>query len=99
MARHEDLRELPTSVPLEAPAIVTTAGPASGAGTVPDLTGMSARDALRVLARLGISAKLRGVGVVTAQEPAAGTPIDADVRATLRLERQPATVVVSSAKS
>jgi cell division protein FtsI (penicillin-binding protein 3) len=43
-------------------------------GTVPDVSGLSARDAVRALARAGISARLSGRGFVVAQEPAAGTP-------------------------
>ena len=54
----------------------------------PVLTGMSAREALRVLARLGLSVRLHGAGVVAQQTPAAGTPIDAAVTAVLRLERR-----------
>jgi hypothetical protein len=49
---------------------------------------MSARESLRVLARLGIAVRLHGAGVVAQQMPAAGTPIDAAVTAVLRLERR-----------
>jgi len=42
-------------------------------GSVPDLTGLSARDAVRALARAGLSARLTGRGFVVAQEPQAGT--------------------------
>ena len=74
-----------TSGPVTPPPIVTLAG---GAPVFPDLTGMSAREALRVLARLGLSVRLHGAGVVASQMPAAGTPIDAAVTAVLRLERR-----------
>jgi len=74
----------PTSGPATPPPIVTLAG----APVFPDLTGMSAREALRVLARLGLSVRLHGAGVVAQQMPAAGTPIDAAVTAVLRLERR-----------
>jgi cell division protein FtsI (penicillin-binding protein 3) len=43
-------------------------------GTVPDLSGLSARDAIRTLARAGLTARLSGRGFVVAQEPPAGTP-------------------------
>ncbi len=41
-------------------------------GTVPDLSGLSARDAVRSLARAGLSARLSGSGFVVTQEPPAG---------------------------
>ena len=37
---------------------------------LPDLRGMSAREALRELARLGLSARMQGAGVVVEQDPA-----------------------------
>jgi cell division protein FtsI (penicillin-binding protein 3) len=74
----------PTSGPATPPPIVTLAG----APVFPDLTDMSAREALRVLARLGLSVRLHGAGVVAQQTPAAGTPLDAAVTAVLRLERR-----------
>jgi cell division protein FtsI (penicillin-binding protein 3) len=62
-------------------------------GTVPDLTGLSARDAVRTLVRLGLSAHVSGNGVVVSQDPAPGTPIDAERVCHLALQRwpQPAT--------
>jgi cell division protein FtsI (penicillin-binding protein 3) len=47
------------------------------AGTVPDLRGMSAREAVRKLVKLGITARASGDGFVVSQDPPAGTPIDA----------------------
>jgi cell division protein FtsI (penicillin-binding protein 3) len=44
-------------------------------GTVPDLQGMSAREAVQKLVKLGFVARISGSGVVVAQEPAAGTPL------------------------
>jgi cell division protein FtsI (penicillin-binding protein 3) len=100
LARREEIPDEPTSVPLDAPPVVTMASTTTGSSpAVPDLTGMSARDALRTLARLGITAKLHGAGIVTRQEPAAGTPIDSGVSATLWLDRQPAVREASAAKS
>jgi len=49
---------------------------------------MSAREALRVLARLGLEVRIQGAGVVTQQMPAAGTPIDAAATAVLKLDRR-----------
>ena len=41
-------------------------------GTVPDLRGMSARDAMRKLVTLGLTARIAGDGFVVSQDPAAG---------------------------
>ena len=76
-----------TSGPAATPPIVTLAESA-GPLVFPDLTGMSARDALRVLARLGLEVRVQGDGVVTQQMPAAGTPIDAAGTAVLKLDRR-----------
>jgi hypothetical protein len=87
-ARREDVREQPTAGHAERPAIVTLAGGATGSAAVfPDLRGLGARDALRVLARLGMMARLQGGGVVVEQDPAPGSPIERGVAATLRLNR------------
>ncbi len=43
---------------------------------LPDLRGMSAREALRELARLGLTARMQGIGVVVDQSPAAGSPLE-----------------------
>ena len=88
VARREDPREQPTSGPAARPAIVTLAGGTTGTAAVfPDLRGLGARDALRVLARLGMTARLQGTGVVVAQVPAVGSPIERGAAAMLRLDR------------
>jgi cell division protein FtsI (penicillin-binding protein 3) len=82
----------PTSSTLSVPAIVTLAGGGDDASLVPDLRGLSARDALRTLAKLGMTARLRGKGLVVEQMPAPGTPLDRGVTCTLVLEREIARV-------
>jgi len=70
------------------PAIVTLAGTGAGSAALfPDLRGLGARDALRILARLGLIARVQGAGVVVDQEPAPGGPIERGSLATLRLDR------------
>ena len=51
-------------------------------GSVPDLAGMSARQAALTLARAGLRGVLHGTGTVTSQSPAAGSasPQDAEVQ-------------------
>ena len=45
-------------------------------GTVPDLRGLSARDAIRRLVKLGLNARVSGDGFVVSQDPAAGEPLE-----------------------
>jgi cell division protein FtsI (penicillin-binding protein 3) len=68
------------------PAVsLVTDGPA---GTVPDLHGMSAREAVHRLARLGMNARVAGDGFVVSQDPAAGAPIDTQGVCRLVLQRR-----------
>jgi cell division protein FtsI/penicillin-binding protein 2 len=48
---------------------------ASAPGTIPDVRGMSAREAVRVLMLAGVESRLSGSGVVARQWPAAGTTV------------------------
>jgi cell division protein FtsI (penicillin-binding protein 3) len=59
------------------------------AGMVPDLSGMSARDAVRTLVKLGLHAQLSGDGFVVSQSPEAGAPIEGGGVCRLVLERSP----------
>jgi cell division protein FtsI (penicillin-binding protein 3) len=61
----------------------------TGDGAIPDLRGMSARSAIAVLGRLGLSARIAGDGFVVSQTPAPGTPADPGDVCELRLERAP----------
>ena len=70
------------------PSIIQLAG-AGEAPVLPDLTGQSARDALRTLAKLGMTARLKGRGVVSGQSPAPGTPVERGATCTLVLDREP----------
>jgi cell division protein FtsI (penicillin-binding protein 3) len=55
---------------------------------LPDLRGMSAREALRELARLGLTARMQGTGVVVDQDPVAGSPLEPGATCTLVLNRR-----------
>jgi cell division protein FtsI (penicillin-binding protein 3) len=89
VARHEDEGEQATSGSAELPAIVTLAGSSQGSASLfPDLRGLGARDALRALTRLGLTARLRGNGIVVQQNPAPGGRIERGTEATLWLKRQ-----------
>ena len=66
--------------------------PAGGTSTadpvVPDLTGMSGRDAVRTLATLGLPVQIVGHGLVTDQRPLPGTPVVAAESARVWLDRR-----------
>jgi cell division protein FtsI (penicillin-binding protein 3) len=101
VARHQEtspgelVRSRRTSAPSpppdagKAPAIVPMPSDAAEeqAALVPDLRGMSARDAVRTLARLGLTARLRGTGIVVEQTPAPGSALERGVTCTLVLDR------------
>lgn len=57
-------------------------------GVMPDLIGLSAREALRALTRAGLTARLDGDGFVIDQQPAAGTPALPGAMTRLRLGRR-----------
>ena len=56
---------------------------------VPDFTGMSAREVLREAARLGLTARLHGVGVVVQQDPPPGAPLEPGATTSVVLTRRP----------
>jgi cell division protein FtsI/penicillin-binding protein 2 len=61
---------------------------ANGApGTMPDLRGLSAREALRTLVKLGLTARVDGNGFVTAQDPPAGAALESVSQCRLTLDR------------
>jgi cell division protein FtsI (penicillin-binding protein 3) len=87
VARHDGTDHTPTSGQASEPIVSLVAdGPP---GTVPDLRGMSAREALRKLVKVGLNAHVSGDGFVVSQEPAPGSPIDGEAVCRLVLERWP----------
>jgi membrane peptidoglycan carboxypeptidase len=85
VARHND-GALPAAVAGAAEPTVNLVsdGPP---GTMPDLRGLSARDALRRMMRLGLAARVDGTGFVVAQDPPAGSPLDTVSSGRLTLSR------------
>jgi membrane peptidoglycan carboxypeptidase len=61
--------------------------PIGGLAVMPDVRGSSARDAVRALAAIGLSARLNGSGFVIAQSPAPGAPLDPGTVGVLDLQR------------
>ncbi|MXY17569.1 MAG: PASTA domain-containing protein [Acidobacteria bacterium] len=66
--------------------------PVAGASccSMPDVHGLSARQALSVLGRLRLGARVHGIGLVVSQDPSPGAPVGPDTTAVLHLERHPA---------
>ena len=58
-------------------------------GTLPDLRGLSAREANRRLVRLGLTARMSGHGFVVSQNPAPGAPVAGGSVCELALARSP----------
>ena len=56
-------------------------------GIMPDLRGLSAREALRTLGRIGASARMTGQGVVIEQSPSPGQPLGSGEVGVVRLGR------------
>jgi cell division protein FtsI (penicillin-binding protein 3) len=67
-------------------------------GTVPDLRGMSARDAVRKLVKVGMNARASGDGSVVSQVPAAGAPIEGEAVCRLVLDRRPSRHVMTASR-
>jgi cell division protein FtsI (penicillin-binding protein 3) len=89
VARQADASMASVAAPLIGPAVVSL--PVNGEAGVPDLTGMSAREASRELARLGLTARMQGAGFVVDQRPAPGSPLEPGAICTLILNRRPET--------
>ena len=56
--------------------------------TMPDLRGLSARQAVRVLGAIGLGGELVGDGTVASHVPAAGEAVEPGATATIRLHRR-----------
>jgi membrane peptidoglycan carboxypeptidase len=64
-----------------------TFAPAGGPGLMPDVVGLPAREAVRMLATFGLTPRLAGTGFVVAQRPAAGSALPTGGLAALELRR------------
>jgi cell division protein FtsI (penicillin-binding protein 3) len=69
------------------PSLVPTLTSVGGLTVMPDVTGLSARSATRVLSGLGLDVRVSGSGAVTAQTPEPGSPIDPGAIGSIHLER------------
>jgi cell division protein FtsI (penicillin-binding protein 3) len=64
-------------------------------GVMPDLRGFSAREALRALSQMGLTARMSGDGFVIAQMPEAGAALVPGAACTLKLDRRALTSSVT----
>jgi cell division protein FtsI (penicillin-binding protein 3) len=95
LARHEAGRRV-VSGPAELRNVVTlAAAAATSAPSFPDLRGLGARDALRIVAQLGMTPQLEGRGIVVEQHPPPGSAFERGATSRLRLERQSPSVAES----
>jgi cell division protein FtsI (penicillin-binding protein 3) len=90
VARHNaDVQ--PANVSMTGNELAVVKLPVTQTGTAqiyPDLVGLSARDALRILGQLGVSARIIGAGLVAAQDPPAGAPVESAGTVSLQLQRR-----------
>jgi cell division protein FtsI (penicillin-binding protein 3) len=92
VARRQERQEVPTTGTTEPsqPAIITVSDRTAASGSMfPDLRGMNARDAVRSLAGLGLTARIHGTGLVIEQRPEAGELIAGRTSCDLWLDRKP----------
>jgi cell division protein FtsI (penicillin-binding protein 3) len=64
--------------------------PLGGRALMPDVRGMSARDAVRTLGAVGLAPRLDGDGFVVSQTPAPGSAVEPGGMSQLQLHRSPA---------
>ena len=86
VVRHDEAAAGPARE--SAPVQPTVSLVADGPATLPDLHGMSAREAIRTLVKLGMRARAAGDGFVVSQEPPAGAPLEPGTVCRLVLDRK-----------
>jgi cell division protein FtsI (penicillin-binding protein 3) len=89
----DDVGPQPVSAPLP-----STQPPAVTPGEMPDLLGLSARDALRTLMQVGLTPRLDGDGFVIDQSPRAGALLTRGDTCVLKLGRRPRTAAGGTAQ-
>jgi cell division protein FtsI/penicillin-binding protein 2 len=82
----EDLSTLPPVQATRTTAVLP-AGTEAGRTLMPDVRGLGAREALRVLVGAGLSVQMDGSGVVRTQRPEPGEPIGPGASGVLQLRR------------
>ncbi|PYR94835.1 MAG: penicillin-binding protein [Acidobacteria bacterium] len=88
VARHDSGGELEVVKRPAGTAVLTAPFEPARNGLVPDLRGLSAREALRLLSRIGMSARMSGDGFVVSQNPEPGSALVRGDACNLRLGRR-----------
>jgi cell division protein FtsI (penicillin-binding protein 3) len=88
VSEDEPLTTRPISVPIRTANVETVLEPAR-AGLMPDLRGLSAREAIRALTSVGMTARMSGQGFVLEQSPAPGSLLIQGDTCALKLGRKP----------
>jgi membrane peptidoglycan carboxypeptidase len=87
VARPDDQPAVGTSRAAAAVQPMTNLVSDAAPGQMPDVTGMSARDAIRQLMKAGVNVRVSGDGIVRSQDPPSGAPIEAGAVCRLVLDR------------
>jgi cell division protein FtsI (penicillin-binding protein 3) len=90
VARYESHAQDMGALPAAVPVTSSSAAEVNSPGQMPDLRGLSAREALRTLTRIGLTARIAGSGFVIDQSPEAGSLLVRSDACILRLGRRPA---------
>jgi cell division protein FtsI/penicillin-binding protein 2 len=67
-------------------------------GLMPDLRGLSGREALRIAAQVGLATQLKGSGIVVDQAPAPGATVDRGVTCQITLRRQAVVAAIEATR-
>jgi len=90
VARYESQAQDMGALPAAVPVTPSRAAETNAAGEMPDLRGLSAREALRTLTHIGLTPRISGSGFVIDQSPEAGSPLVRGDACILKLGRRPA---------
>jgi cell division protein FtsI (penicillin-binding protein 3) len=90
VTRHDGGAAEPSAHPASGPSQPERVAVPLQPGLMPDLHGVSAREAVRLLMRIGLTPRISGDGVVVEQSPAAGVPLAPGESCTLTLGRRQA---------
>jgi cell division protein FtsI (penicillin-binding protein 3) len=90
VTRHDPSKEPgPSAQPARAASVLSATLEPARNGLMPDLRGLSGREALRLLSQIGMTARLSGDGFVVDQAPLPGSSLVRGDACTLKLQRRP----------
>ncbi|HEU5288303.1 MAG TPA: PASTA domain-containing protein [Candidatus Limnocylindria bacterium] len=98
VARRETSGEEVDAQPIRAPAVLRPSLEPAQAGLMPDVRGLSAREALRTLSRAGVAASLDGSGFVVDQSIPPGAALARGESCILRLGRRAVATIGESTR-